>query len=76
MPMGAKCSQDAFQIKMDEILEGLNGIIAIHDDITIFGKTEEEHDRNLIAFMDRAAKKLQEMSHQTEVCIFLRIHVQ
>ena len=57
MPMGAKCSQDAFQMKMDEILEGLNGIIAIHDDITIFGKTEEEHDINLIAFMDRAAAK-------------------
>ena len=55
--MGAKCSQDTFQMKMDVILEGLPGIIAIHDDITIFGKTEEEHDRNLIAFMDRAAEK-------------------
>ena len=57
MPMGARCSQDAFQMKMDEILEGLQGVIAIHDDITIYGKDEEEHDKNMIAFMDRAAQK-------------------
>ena len=55
MPMGARCSQDAFQMKMDKILEGLQGVITIHDDITIYGKDEEEHDKNMIAFMDRAA---------------------
>ena len=37
VPMGAKFSQDAYQMKMDQILEGLKGVIAIHDDITIFG---------------------------------------
>ena len=44
-------------MKMDEILEGLQGVIAIHDDITIYGKDVEEHDKNMIAFMDRAAQK-------------------
>ena len=57
MLMGARCSQDAFQMKMDEILEGLEGVIAIHDDITIYGRDKEEHDKNMIAFMDRAAQK-------------------
>ena len=45
MPMGARCSQDAFQIGMDEILEGLQGVIAIHDDITIYGKDVENATR-------------------------------
>ena len=35
MPISAKCSQDAFQMKIVQILEGLDGVIAIHDDITI-----------------------------------------
>ena len=53
VPMGAKFSQDAYQMKMDQILEGLQGVIAIHDDITIFGKGDEDHDANLIALMER-----------------------
>ena len=57
MPMGAKSSQDAFQMEMDQILEGLHGVIAIHDDITIYGTDDEDHDKNIIAFMERAAQK-------------------
>ena len=40
-------------MKMDQILEGLKGVIAIHDDITIFGENDHDHDRNLIALMER-----------------------
>ena len=54
VPMGAKFSQDAYQMKMDQILEGLNGVIAIHDDITIFGENDDDHDANLITLMERA----------------------
>ena len=32
----------------------LKGVIAIHDDITIFGENDDDHDRNLIALMERA----------------------
>ena len=32
---------------MDQILEHCPGCIGIADDITVHGKTEEEHDRNL-----------------------------
>ena len=45
--MGAKFSQDAYQMKMDQILEGLQGVITIHDDISVFGKGDEDHDANL-----------------------------
>ena len=50
--MGAKFSQDAYQKKMDQILEGLTGVIAICDDITISG--EDDDNANLIALMERA----------------------
>ena len=52
--MGAKFSQDAYQMKMDQILEGLKGVIAIHDDITNFGEDDDDHGRNLITLMERA----------------------
>ena len=50
--MGAKFSQDAYQMKMDQILEGLQDVIAIYDDISIFGKGDEDHNANLIALME------------------------
>ena len=49
MLMGVKSSEDAFQMKMDQILEGLEGVIAIHDDIIVFGKDDDDHDKNMLA---------------------------
>ena len=56
LPFGLNVSQDIFQARMDEILEDLQGVVGIHDDVCVHGKTQEEHDRNLKALMDRAAK--------------------
>ena len=52
--MGTKVSQDSYQMKMDQILEELNGVMAIHDDITKFGEDDDDHDANLIALMEIA----------------------
>jgi len=41
---------------MDEMLEGLSGCASIADDICVFGKDEEEHDRNLLALMETAKR--------------------
>ena len=41
-------SQDVFQMRMDNITERLAGIISIHNDICIIGKTQQEHDENLL----------------------------
>ena len=52
MPFGMKMSQDVFQIQMDWILEQCPGTIDIHDDVIIYGYTREDHDTNLINFLN------------------------
>ena len=41
-------SQDVFQMKMDLIMERYPGVISIHDDIVVYGVSDEDHDANLI----------------------------
>ena len=45
IPMGTKFSQEAYQMKMDQILEGLDGVVALLDDITIYGKDDADHEK-------------------------------
>ena len=52
MPFGMKMSQDVFQIQMDRILEQCPGVIGINDDVIIYGYTREDHDANLINFLN------------------------
>ena len=35
------------------MIKGLPGVINIADDLLIFGSTIEEHDKNLLAVLDR-----------------------
>ena len=57
LPFGLKSSQDEFQRKMDEVFEGLPGVITLVDDILVFGRTREELDRNLTLALKRALEK-------------------
>ena len=52
MPFGAKMSQDVFQMKMDLIMEWCPGVISIHDDIVVYGVSEEDHDANLVNLLN------------------------
>ena len=54
MPFGAKMSQDVFQMKMDLIMEQCPGVISIHDDIVVYGVSEEDHDANLVNLLNVA----------------------
>ena len=54
MPFGLTMSQDVFQMWMDQITNRLPGVIAIHDDICVFGKDTAEHDYNLLQLMKTA----------------------
>ena len=54
MPFGAKMSQDVFQMKMDLIMERCPGVISIHDDIVVYGVSEEDHDANLVNLLNVA----------------------
>ena len=42
--------------KMDQILEGLKGVISTEDDIVVHGVTEEQHDENMRKLLKRACK--------------------
>ena len=54
MPFGAKMSQDVFQMNMDLIMERCPGVISIHNDIMVYGTSEEDHDANLINLLNVA----------------------
>ena len=54
MPFGAKMSQDVFQMKMDLIMERCPGVISIHNDIVVYGVSEEDHDANLVNLLNLA----------------------
>lgn len=54
MPFGLVMSQDVFQRKMDQILEKCENCIGIADDVIVFGRTEHDHDRNLLQLMEIA----------------------
>ena len=53
LPMGTVVAQDIFQSKLDDIFIGMEGVTGIADDMIIAGKDEMEHDRNLLAFMEK-----------------------
>ena len=44
---------DLFESALWDLLSGLPGVRNIKDDILVFGSTQEEHDVNLIRFLDR-----------------------
>ena len=46
-------SQDIFQTKIDQTFEGCDGVAGIADDIVVFDKTIEEHDRNMHGMLKR-----------------------
>jgi transposase InsO family protein len=57
LPFGLSISQDAFQERMDRITQQCKGCTGISDDIVIFGKSELEHDENLVNFLKVAHKE-------------------
>lgn len=53
LPFGITSAPEYFQRKMQEILEGLEGIQCVMDDILITGTSQEIHDRRLQAVLQR-----------------------
>ena len=48
VPFGISSASEIFQRKMEELLEGLNGLECYQDDIIVHGRTVEEHDSILL----------------------------
>lgn len=63
MPFGVSPAPEEFQKRIDEALEGLEGVKAIHDDILIWGSGDndvqalEDHDMKLKALFERCRQK-------------------
>ena len=56
LPMGSIIAQDVFQHKLDAIFLSVPGVTGIADDMIIFGKTDKEHDGNLLNFLEVCRK--------------------
>ena len=56
LPFGTSVSSEIFQKRLDQALEGLEGVIGVSDDIIVHGATEEEHDRNLMNLLKLCRK--------------------
>lgn len=54
---GLSSSAEIFQNALQNALSGLDGVRNISDDIIVFGKSQEEHDRNLEAVFARLKEK-------------------
>ena len=72
MPFGLKNAPATFQRMMDTALKGLIGKIyfVYLDDIVVFGRTLEEHNKNLVTLLERL--KSTGLKLQPDKCEFLR----
>ena len=56
LPIGSKVARDIFQRMFDSVYTGLPGVTGIADDMVIYSRNEEEHDRNLILLLETTRK--------------------
>ena len=74
--MGTVVASDIFQRKLDSIYIGLSGVTGIADDMVVYGRSEWEHDKNLIQFLETTRKNGLQLNKeklqfkQTEVSFF------
>ena len=54
--MDTVVAQDIFYSKLDAIFYAMKGLTGITDDIIIYGKDEQEHDKYLLSFMETCMK--------------------
>ena len=52
LPMGSIVAQDIYQSKLDGIFLDIPGVTDIADDMVIYGRSDLEHDKHLINFLD------------------------
>ena len=53
LPFGTSVSSELFQKRLDQALEGLQGVIGVSDDVIVHGKDTEDHDKNLSSLLER-----------------------
>ena len=56
LPMGSIVAQDIFQRKLDAIFLDVPAVTGIADDIVIYGRSDLEHDKHLLNFLEVCRK--------------------
>ena len=56
LPMGSIVAQDIFQRKLDAIFLDVPGVTGIADNMAIYGRSDLEHDKHLINFLEVCRK--------------------
>ena len=56
LPMGSIVAQDVFQRKLDGIFLDIPGVTGIADDMVIYGRSNLEHDKHLLNFLEVCRK--------------------
>ena len=56
LPMGSIVAQDVFQRKLDGIFLSIPGVTGIADDMIIYGRNDQEHDKHLLNFLEVCRK--------------------
>ena len=56
LPMGSIAAQDMFQRKLDTIFLDVPGVTGIVDDMIIYGRSDLEHDKHLLNFLEVCRK--------------------
>ena len=56
LPMGSIVAQDVFQTKLDGIFLDVPGVTGIADNMVIYGRSDLEHDKHLINFLEVCRK--------------------
>ena len=53
LPFRTKSASDAMNSLMNLVLHGLDGVAELQDDVAVHGRIREEHDKRLLAILDR-----------------------
>ena len=55
LPFGITSAPEYFQKCISEILQGIEGVVCLIDDILVYGRTQEEHDKRLTRVLQKIA---------------------
>ena len=53
LPFGITSTPEHFQRRVSEVLTGIEGVVGMTDDVLVFGKNQEEHDKRLTEALKR-----------------------
>ena len=56
LAMGLSLTSNVFESTTRDIIKDLNRVLNIADDLLVFGTDDDEHDRNLLALLEKCQK--------------------